>query len=71
MLVQDITTFLDRFYKVIINHIFRQSNSAIDWLAKYGLSIHSINMWNLVPHRDLGHILIEYNLGRVLEKRAS
>ena len=63
MLVQDITTFLDRFNKIIINHIFRQGNSAADWLAKYGLSIHSTNMLNFVPHRDLGRILFEDNLG--------
>jgi len=30
VLIQDITIFLDRFHKVIVNHIFRQGNSAVD-----------------------------------------
>ena len=34
-------------------HIFRQENCAADWLVKHGLSLHSIVVWNEVPHRGL------------------
>jgi len=71
VLVQDITTFLNRFNKVIINHIFRQGHSTTDWLAKFGLSIHSTNVWNVVLPRDLRRVLFEDNLGRTLKRRAS
>ena len=62
VLVQDISTFLDRFNNVFINYAFRQGNCIVDWLAKYELSIHSTTRWNLIPPRDLRHILIEDNL---------
>lgn len=71
VLVQDINYFLERFNNVVVYHIFRQGNSAADWLAKFGLTIHSTNVWNLVSHGDLGRILFEDNLGRALEKRVS
>ena len=71
VLVQDITIFLDRFNQVIINHIFRQGNSVADWLAKFRVSIPSITVWNLVPPLDPRRFLIEDNLGRALERRAS
>jgi len=48
---------------VTINHIFRQGNSGADWLAKFGLLVHSTNVWDAVPHRDLCFILVEDNLG--------
>ena len=63
VLVQDIHSFLQGFTNFVIHHIFRHGNSTSDWLAKYGLSIHSTNMLNFVPHRDLGRILFEDNLG--------
>ena len=71
VLVQDITTFLDSFNKVIINYIFIQGNSVANWMAKFGLSIHSTNVWNVVPPRDLCRVLFEDNLVRTLNRRAS
>jgi len=44
VLVQDIYSFLDILNDVVIHHIFRQDNSAADWLAKYGPSIYSTNV---------------------------
>ena len=63
ILVQDIATFFTRCNTVITNHIYREGNRVVDWLAKYGLSCHSSFVWNLIPHRDLGCILLEDNLG--------
>lgn len=44
VLVQYITTFFTRFNNVIINHIFRQGNNAVDCLAKFGLLVHSTSV---------------------------
>ena len=71
VLVQDIISFFTRFNNDSINHIFRQGNSAVDWLAKFVLSVYSTNVWNAISHRDLCFILVEDNLGRTLEKMAS
>ena len=72
VLFQDITTYLSKFNNVIINHIFRQGNTSADWVAKFGLSLHSsTSAWDLVPRRDLSCILFDDNLGRILERRTS
>ena len=34
VLVQNITTYFDRFNNVVINRIFKQGNSVTDWVAK-------------------------------------
>lgn len=70
VLIQDIHTFLQHCNTVIVTHIFRQGNRAANWLAKYGVSLLSTMVWNVVPHRDLSLILYEDNLGRPLERRA-
>ena len=69
-LVQNIKTYLQECNSVIITHIFREGNSAADWVAKRGLSIKSSLVWDEVPHRDLLLILSADNLGRTLERRA-
>ena len=71
VLIQDIHTFLQHCNTVIVTHIFRQGNRAADWLAKYGVSLLSTMVWNVVPHRDLSLILYADNLGRPLERRAN
>ena len=44
VLLQDIHTYIQLYNNVHITHIFRQWNCAADWLAKYGLSLHSTVM---------------------------
>jgi len=61
-LVQDIKLYLQQCNNIIITHIFREGNFAADWVAKQGLSIQSIVVWNEVPHRDLMLILGADNL---------
>ena len=68
MLVYDITTCLDMFNSVVINHIFKQDNSAADWLVKLGLSLHATSVWDVVPYRDLRHILFGDNLEEPLSE---
>ena len=70
-LLQDIQTDLQKCQLVTITHIFRQGNSATDWLVKRGLSLQSPLVWEEVPHRDLSFIFYEDNLGRTLERRTS
>ena len=70
VLVQDITTYLSTFSNVIIDHIFRQDNTASDWVAKFGLSLHP-RVWDVIPHRDIGRIIFKDNLGRALERMTS
>ena len=68
VLIQDIHTYIQLCNKVLITHVLRQENCAIDLLTKYGLSLHSTIMWNEVLHRDLLHILYKDNLWRILER---
>ena len=70
-LLQDIKTYLQECNSVIITHIFREENSAADWLTKRGLSLQSTLVWDEVPHMDLLLILSADNLGRTLERSAS
>ena len=62
-LVQDIKLYLQEYHNVIITHIFREGNSAADWVAKRGLSIQSSLVWDAIPHRDLLLIFAADNLG--------
>jgi len=63
VLVQDITTFFTQFNNIIINYIFRQGNSAADWLTKFELSVYSTSVLDAVPHMNLCRILVKDNLG--------
>jgi len=59
VLVQDITTYLSRFDHATSNYIFRQGNTTADWLAQFGLSLHFTTVWDVVPHRDFGRIIVD------------
>jgi len=41
MLLHDITSFLKCCNQVTISHIYRQGNSAANWLVKQGFSLYS------------------------------
>lgn len=71
VLIHDIHMFMQRCISVTFFHIFREDNRAADWLARFGLSCCSTSVWHVIPHRDLGCILYEDNLGRTLERRAA
>ena len=72
VLIQDIHFYFQSCNHVIVNHIFRESNRAVDWLAKFGLTIRSTEVWNdQVSHRDFHCVLVDDNLGRTLKKRAA
>ena len=70
-LVQNIKIYLASFTNVFINHIFREGNSAADWVAKFRLTIQSSLVWDRISHRELLHIITADSLGRTLERRAS
>ena len=63
--------YLASFINVIITHIFREENTAADWVAKHEFSIQSSLVWDRIPHRELLHIITTDSLGRTLERRAS
>jgi len=46
VLVHDIHHYFQSCNHVSVNHTFREGNRAADWLAKLGLSLQSIILWN-------------------------
>jgi len=69
VLIQGIIIYIQLCNKVFIDHIFRQGNCVSDWLVKFGLSLHSMIVWNVVPQMDRLFIFYKNNLVRAFERR--
>jgi len=70
-LIADTKKYLALANVVHIQHIFREGGRVADWVAKFGLTSCSYILWVSIPCVSLLSILIEDNLGRTLERRAT
>ncbi|KAK8976704.1 hypothetical protein V6N11_047476 [Hibiscus sabdariffa] len=62
-LVVVIREWLQRYWEVKLNHIFRQSNMVYDWFAK-ALRDHTVSTVFFEEPLDRIHTLLEYDLQR-------
>jgi len=72
-ILEDIWNKISSCEFISFTHIYRESNMAADWMAKYGCSLrcHSLSLFTSLPCRDFLFILVDDNLGRTLERRAT
>ena len=72
-ILQDIWNLLRNCESISFQHIFREGNMAADWMAKFGCSLryHSLSFFTSPPCRDFLLLLVDDNLGRTLERRAT
>jgi len=72
-ILEDIWNMVAGCETVLFRHIYREGNMAADWMAKYGCSLrcHSLVLLSSPPCRQFLFLLIDDNLGRTLERRAT
>jgi len=72
-LLEDIWNMITSCESISFSHIYREGNMAADWMAKYDClrRCHSLSIFTTPPCRDFLFLLVDDNLGRTLEKRAT
>ena len=72
-LFEDIRNMINSCENISFTHIYREGNMAADWMAKYGclLRCNSLSIFSSPPCRDFLFLLVDDNLGRTLERRAT
>ena len=72
-IIEDIWNMVAGCETVIFRHIYREGNMAADWMAKHGCSLrsHALTLVSSPPCRQFLFLLIDDNLGRTLERRAT
>jgi len=72
-IIEDIWNMVADCEIVLFRHIYREGNMAADWMAKYGCSLrcHSLVLLSSPPCRQFLYLLIDDNLGRTVERRAT
>ena len=72
-ILQDIWNLISSCESISFQHTYREGNMAADWMAKFGCSLrcHSLSIFTSPPCRDFLLLLVEDNLGRTLERRAT
>uniref|UniRef100_A0A7C9DII2 RNase H type-1 domain-containing protein n=1 Tax=Opuntia streptacantha TaxID=393608 RepID=A0A7C9DII2_OPUST len=72
-LIEDIRNMIISCESISFTHIYREGNMAADWMAKYGclLRCTSLSTFSSPPCRDFLFLLVDDNLGRTLERRAT
>jgi len=65
-IIEDIRTLSQGCENITLNHIYRESNMAADWVAKFGCQLRSISLTIFVvpPSRDFLFLLADDNLDR-------
>ena len=67
--IQDVQHLLAQFDQVIIKHIYREANMAVDWLANYGHSISGTMVTTEICNPDFRLIVRDDMLGCTLARR--
>ena len=70
-IIDDIRLFIERQVSISFYHIFLESNMVADWMAKYASSSQASTPFSSPIFRDSLYILINDNVGRTLERRAT
>ena len=72
-IIEDIRTLSRGCDDITFTHIYRESNMAADWVAKFGCQLRSVslNIFDAPPSRDFLFLLADDNLGRSFARRAS
>jgi len=72
-ILQDIWNLITSCESISFQHTYREGNMAADWMAKFGCSLrcHYLSTFTSPPCRDFLLLLVEDNLGRTLERRAT
>ena len=72
-LIEDIKNLSAGCDDISFKHIYRETNMAADWVAKYGCTLRSpsITFFSSPPPRELLLILTDDNLGRSLARGAT
>ena len=72
-ILHDIWNLISSCESISFQHTYREGNMAADWMAKFGclLRCHSLSTFTSPPSRDFVFLLVDDNLGRTLERRAT
>jgi len=64
---------ISSYESTLFSHIYRESNMALDWMAKYGSSLRftSLTIFSSPPYWDSLFILVDANLGRTLVRKGT
>ena len=65
-IIEDIKTLSQDCEEITFNHIYRESNMAADWVAKFGCQLRSLplSIFVVPPSRGFLFLLADDNLGR-------
>jgi len=69
--IQDVRHLLAQFDQVVIKHIYREANMAVDWLANYRHSVSGTMVTTEICNPDFRLIVRDDMLGRTLARRGA
>jgi len=70
-IIQDVHDMLNQVEHAIINHIYRETNMATDWLSKYGYSLSGNILATECCNPEFRNIVCDDMLGRTLVRRGA
>ena len=70
IMVQDFRNMLSRFTAPTIQHLFRECNMAVGWIAKLGVLLQTNLTFTYSPSLELDCIIYDDYLSRSLKRKA-
>jgi len=72
-ILQDIWNLITSCESISFKHTYRKGNVVADWMVKFGCSFrcNSLSIFSSPPCREFLFLLVDDNLGRTLERRAT